>query len=91
MEQFYKNLAKGTPESALTKAEALRQAQLVILRGEDTDDTADSQIPSSVPPVEVNTDSPSLDQQGESISPVSKKFFRHPYYWSAFILMGQGL
>ena len=91
MEQFYKNLAKGTPESAVTKAEALRQAQLVILRGEDTDDTADFQIPSSVPPVEVNTDSPSLDQEGESISPVSKKFFRHPYYWSAFILMGQGL
>lgn len=39
MEQFYRNLAKGTPDSLVTKAEALRQAQLTLLRGEETDST----------------------------------------------------
>ncbi|MEQ8994886.1 MAG: tetratricopeptide repeat protein [Coleofasciculus sp. B1-GNL1-01] len=34
MEQFYNNLAKGTPESPITKAQALRQAQLSLLRGD---------------------------------------------------------
>lgn len=88
MEQLYENLAKGTLRSSIAKAEALRQAQLVILRG---DDTANTQTPSKVTQAGLNTDSPLLDQQGESLSPVSKKFFRHPYYWSAFILMGRGL
>lgn len=32
MEQFYENLAEGTPTSPVTKAKALRQAQLVLLK-----------------------------------------------------------
>ncbi|HBB31346.1 MAG TPA: hypothetical protein DDZ80_25170 [Cyanobacteria bacterium UBA8803] len=35
MEQFYQNLAGGTPESPIKKAEALRQAQLALLTGKD--------------------------------------------------------
>ncbi|MBE9126385.1 MULTISPECIES: CHAT domain-containing protein [unclassified Coleofasciculus] len=37
MEQFYQNLAQDTPEAPLTKAEALRQAQLAFLRGKDAE------------------------------------------------------
>jgi CHAT domain-containing protein/tetratricopeptide (TPR) repeat protein len=36
MEQFYENLAKGTPSSPVKKAEALRQAQLALLTGKNT-------------------------------------------------------
>jgi CHAT domain-containing protein/tetratricopeptide (TPR) repeat protein len=36
MQQFYSNLAKGTPTSPVTKAEALRQAQLAVFRGKAT-------------------------------------------------------
>ncbi len=33
MEQFYENLAQGTPTSPVRKAEAMRQAQLALLNG----------------------------------------------------------
>jgi CHAT domain-containing protein len=36
MEQFYKNLAQGTLASPVTKAEALRRAQLALLNGHYT-------------------------------------------------------
>ena len=81
MEQFYKNLAQGTPQSPVTKAEALRQAQLVLLSGKDT--ATSRPLPNALR---------SLEQQGDSLPPVPKKTsFRHPYYWAPFILMGSGL
>ncbi len=36
MEEFYKKLAQGTLESPVTKAQALRQAQLALLKSKDT-------------------------------------------------------
>lgn len=53
MENFYTNLAKRTTQAPITKAQALRQAQLSLLK--------------------------------------DKGIFSHPYYWSPFILIGNGL
>ncbi|HEY9608442.1 CHAT domain-containing protein, partial [Allocoleopsis sp.] len=36
MEQFYENLAKGTPTSPVGTAQALRQAQLALFQGKNT-------------------------------------------------------
>lgn len=85
MEEFYKNLAKGTTTSPARKAEALRLAQLAMLNGIEAADTrSQSHMPA-----------PSSQQAGEqqgNIKPpvVRKRFFRHPYYWAPFILMGSG-
>ncbi|MBD2539854.1 CHAT domain-containing protein, partial [Coleofasciculus sp. FACHB-SPT36] len=83
MQQFYKNLANGTSEKAMTKAEALRQAQLNLLQGNvSTAANTNSrggivveQIPGSRPP----------------IAPSNGSKFSHPYYWAPFILIGNGL
>jgi CHAT domain-containing protein/predicted negative regulator of RcsB-dependent stress response len=39
MEKFYDNLAKGTPTSPVSKAEALRQAQLALLQSKITQES----------------------------------------------------
>ncbi|MEW5859866.1 MAG: tetratricopeptide repeat protein [Cyanobacteriota bacterium] len=83
MQQFYKNLANGTSENPMTKAEALRQAQLNLLQGNvstaaNTDPRGGiivEQIPGSRPP----------------ITPSNGSKFSHPYYWAPFILIGNGL
>ncbi|MGQ4646507.1 CHAT domain-containing protein [Lyngbya aestuarii] len=63
MEEFYNNLARGTLTSPVTAAEALRQAQLALMKGKST---------------------PSAEQ-----STATRRYqYSHPYYWSAFILMG---
>ncbi|MEW6494716.1 MAG: CHAT domain-containing protein, partial [Cyanobacteriota bacterium] len=36
MEQFYKNLAQGTSTSPVSKAKALREAQLALLKGNNS-------------------------------------------------------
>lgn len=86
MEQFYKNLAKGTFTSPVTKAEALRQAQLALLNGNYT-------MPSVVPQEQSTADPRSqfVEQQSESSPSITQKnTFSHPYYWASFILMGSG-
>lgn len=90
MKHFYENLAKGTPTSPVQKAEALRQAQLALLNGQDIDDVS---TPSNVPQERrPNTFMLTVEQQGNSQQPVAKKSpFRHPYYWAPFIMMGSGL
>lgn len=86
MEQFYKNLAKGTPQSPAMKAEALRQAQLTLLYGQQT---ADTRSQSRVTPTGFVTDSRSVEQQSNNQVPSATKIaFSHPYYWAPFILMG---
>jgi len=74
MQQFYQNLAKGT----MTKAEALRQAQLTLLRGGSLGAGGDRgnfdiQLTQPDKPATIN----------HSLS--------HPYYWAPFILIGNGL
>jgi len=76
MEQFYKNLAKGTLQSPATKAEAMRDAQLMLLRGEDT-------------PLDA-TETSDRDRENSS-STAQNSSLRHPFYWAPFILMGRSL
>ncbi|MBD2091277.1 CHAT domain-containing protein [Microcoleus sp. FACHB-1515] len=75
MQQFYGNLAGG-----MTKAEALRQAQLSLLNGNAEASRADRSGDATVTAIDTRTGQPrsSLD-------------VRHPYYWAPFILIGNGL
>jgi CHAT domain-containing protein/tetratricopeptide (TPR) repeat protein len=75
MQQFYQNLATGK----LTKAEALRQAQLSLLQGKLT--APDAPARASVQITGGNS-SPRTSLPGD---------FRHPYYWAPFILIGNSL
>jgi CHAT domain-containing protein/Tfp pilus assembly protein PilF len=75
MQQFYQNLSTGK----MTKAQALREAQIAMIQ--------DSKIQSG----DVNRSSvnytPGQSRNSESIS----HNLSHPYYWSPFILIGNGL
>jgi CHAT domain-containing protein len=89
MEQFYNNLAKSTAQSPITKAQALRQAQLSLIRSDRPQEGTLGNRNSIN-----NTDSRSLTaqpRQGTSV-PTSKALrLSHPYYWAPFILIGNGL
>jgi CHAT domain-containing protein/predicted negative regulator of RcsB-dependent stress response len=78
MEQFYHNLSKGTLIAPVRKAEALRQAQLSLLRGQSTE--IESQ--------QSESEATSLNDSQASDDPSIN--FSHPYYWAPFILMGSG-
>jgi CHAT domain-containing protein len=82
MQQFYKNLANGTSEKPMTKAEALRQAQLSILQGKVTAKDAPPGARLGVVP-KPGAQAPATDS--------SRADFSHPYYWAPFILIGNGL
>ncbi|HYX16657.1 MAG TPA: tetratricopeptide repeat protein [Nostoc sp.] len=71
MQQFYQNLSTGQ----MTKTEALRQAQLTMLKSNSQG--SDSNRSS------VNY---KLGQSEQSIS----RNLSHPYYWAPFILIGNG-
>lgn len=89
MERFYQNLAKGTIAFPVTKAEALRQAQLALLNAKPTKQTLISNELSQRRLTPAMT-SPS-DQEAENNLPTTNKsYFSHPYYWASFILMGSG-
>ncbi len=82
MQQFYSNLAAGTSTAPVTKAQALRQAQLSMLSGEAR--------------TTINNDSrrslgltPRLSSSAAS-TPSKTPGFSHPYYWAPFILIGNG-
>jgi CHAT domain-containing protein len=82
MQQFYKNLASATPQKPITKSEALRQAQLSLLQGNIT--TADAPQRSSLGVV------PRPGGQTTAVNSNGSRF-SHPYYWTPFILIGNGL
>jgi CHAT domain-containing protein len=82
MQQFYKNVASGTPQKPMTKAEAIRQAQLSLLQGKITAADAPQRAIIQVVPV-----SGGQTTAVKSNSPE----FSHPYYWTPFILIGNGL
>jgi CHAT domain-containing protein len=94
MEQFYENLSKGTPDSPVMKAKALRQAQLRLLNGGNPTDPGLSRL-GQAPRVNAPQRSQSAEQEEENLPPTSntsnRSPFRHPYYWSPFILMGSGM
>ncbi|HAJ58446.1 MAG TPA: hypothetical protein DCP31_03585 [Cyanobacteria bacterium UBA8543] len=81
MQQFYSNLAKGTATASITKAEALRQAQLSLLHSKNS--------------TRANTDNRSLSVIFRPSSSTlstnnTASNFSHPYYWAPFILIGNG-
>jgi CHAT domain-containing protein len=76
MQRFYQLLATGQ----LTKAEALQQAQLSLLKGETT--------------LEARFKDLGIDRGGlvlENTSNSSPATLEHPYYWAPFILIGNSL
>jgi CHAT domain-containing protein/Flp pilus assembly protein TadD len=82
MQQFYSNLAAGTPTAPVTKAEALRQAQLSMLHGEAvTTINAAPRRSLGVRPIP--------DFLATSTNRTTPGF-SHPYYWAPFILIGNG-
>ena len=75
MQQFYKNLATG-----ITKAEALRQAQLSLLQGQMVAKDAPARVD-----IEVTVTPGTHTLQSAAPN------FSHPYYWAPFILIGNSL
>ncbi|MDZ8034428.1 CHAT domain-containing protein [Nostoc sp. DedSLP04] len=76
MQQFYQNLSTGK----MTKAEALRQAQIAMITGKNL--SIDTQGQRSSVKFTAGT-------SGQS-APISRNL-SHPYYWAPFILIGNGL
>jgi CHAT domain-containing protein len=70
MQRFY---CLHDPPAPMSKAEALRQAQLSLLRG---------------PMKRAGKESKSCDVQGASGIGPADHSFSHPYYWAPFILIG---
>ncbi len=74
-------------KKGMTKAEALRQAQLVLLRGKITQsDTAQQRGV-----VQVSHDAPNGDEHSTATPQFVKDPaapYAHPYYWAPFILIG---
>ncbi|WNZ44137.1 CHAT domain-containing protein [Leptolyngbya boryana CZ1] len=81
MREFYQNLAKNTAQVPITRAEAIRQAQLRFIQGEVT--ISDAKELRSRASIAVFPTQPTSD-------PNRTPDYRHPYYWSPFVLMGSG-
>lgn len=82
MQRFYSNLAKDGGQNASPRtAEALRQAQLSLLRGNNS--------------ITENSEKRGLELMMEPGTPSRNEKpisgYSHPYYWAPFILIGNGL
>ncbi len=81
MREFYQTLAKTTPQAPITRAAALRQTQQQFLKGEITSKDAKklrSRASIMVLPAALQRE------------PNQTPDYRHPYYWSPFVLIGSG-
>jgi CHAT domain-containing protein len=79
MSSFYNNL-----QTATTKAQALRQTQIAMLRGQvrvEGDRLLLGEQSLTLPPDQIQ----SLNRQ---LTQLRVKDFRHPYFWSAFTMVG---
>lgn len=80
MQNFYGNLAKGSSTAPITKASALQQAQLFLLRGDvPRAESADSRASLEIRPRQASQ---------TALTNSSAPSFAHPYYWAPFILIG---
>jgi len=84
MREFYR-IRETTP--ALTKLDALREAQLELLGGMTAGSAASEQRGLVHDP----TKPPAPQGSGSSQNQVPIKEFRHPYFWAPFFLMGNWL
>ncbi|MEO0373368.1 MAG: CHAT domain-containing protein [Cyanobacteria bacterium P01_A01_bin.17] len=82
MQLFYQNLAAGTAEMPVTKAEALQAAQLAMIR---------SNKPVRSDSVGDGPDRFTQTPRNESDAPRPESGLAHPYYWAPFTLIGNGL
>ena len=80
MQNFYQNLASN--KKSITKAEAMRLAQLKLLYGKEFK-LDDIKRAGGIVPSEDSTNS--------SQNTTTKITYSHPYYWSPFVLIGNGL
>jgi CHAT domain-containing protein len=80
MQQFYKNLS--TDKQPITKAQALRQAQLSLLT---------KQVTAQDAPQRADADVALEAKPGTQLPTRSTPDFSHPYYWAPFILIGNSL
>ena len=80
MQHLYHNLSQSTAQAPITRAEALRQAQLSLLQGETNGvGNAGRSIVGVTP------------RPGTSPATPTSPGLSHPYYWAPFILIGNGL
>ncbi|MEB3215786.1 MAG: tetratricopeptide repeat protein, partial [Nostocales cyanobacterium 94392] len=79
MQNFYNNLAKN--KQSITKAEAMRLAQLQLLYDKDVTVSDIKRAGGLIPE----------GLQSSSGKKPESQTFAHPYYWSPFVLIGNGL
>jgi CHAT domain-containing protein len=78
MAEFYDALMNA--DRPLTKAQALQAAQVALITGEAVTGT-DGQRAIAIP----------TGEGGRSVGSDAFPGYSHPYYWAAFILIGNGL
>jgi CHAT domain-containing protein len=83
MQDFYR---LREAKSDTTKAEALRQAQLRLLRGETTLAGAAAKVAQLDRKI-VHEEKPEAANK-PPFTPDPKRPYAHPYYWAPFILIG---
>jgi CHAT domain-containing protein len=84
MQDFYR-LRESRQDT--TKAEALRQAQLRLLRGETTAEGATAKTTTADRQIVHEEDKPGAANK-VAFKADAKKPYAHPYYWAPFILIG---
>lgn len=80
MQQFYRLREE---KAGVSKAEALRQAQLRLLKGENFTSASNTSQRSSEP-----VDSGPSTTTAPPFKQAPNAKYSHPYYWAAFILIG---
>ena len=82
MQSFYKFHAE---QPDLTKAEALRQAQLDFIRGKWISQNG------AIRTRGMKVSKPEEETDGSEIPHNAQNLYTHPFYWAPFVLMGNWL
>jgi CHAT domain-containing protein len=87
MQSFYRHLASGTTQHPITIAQALQKAQLDLLR--NSRNPAPTTVSNSANPTAPNKPATITAQPQPRTRSAAR--YAHPYFWSAFIMIGNGL